>query len=1030
MLVAVGQGQSALLRPRLLEPLGGRFGRRVTLVCAGPGFGKTTLVQQAMREARLARLGLDVPLTCTTDHALASQLVADLLEPLTGAPTGEAVLDPVKGADLVREAVWARAPDQVCLVLDDLHLLLPESPGELLLRRLLARLPGNGHLLLSSRQRPSLPTARLLAQGDAIVLDAAELAFTAEENVEFARMRGISAQTIAAAGGWPALAGLITGSGGGHVGSYLAEEVLHPMAPDEREALTLLAHLGGGDDALLSEVLGRRVRLAATVAGLPLVDGDEQGWWRLHELWRSALADAPAPAVVAAAAAAMHRRGRHREAMNLLLRSGDALQTWAQVAQIAVQTCGSISPLVPVDVLTSWHDRLPAARLDDPAAALLLGTAAKARDPDLAERELARAARAFRAADDLDGELAALLGRFHVAFARFDRPRMVEVAQRWGELAAAGVEAAAAQQHLGKALLASDLAEVAREVAALDALPGQAGGATVAWLRAHLQLLSLGDSHVAIAWCDRALPQAPATLLPAIRCERLEAFRHLGLLTQARAEARALDAQANTPRHLLALLTLEVVTGRLEPAADLLARLRSGAGASSLGWAPLALSIGEALLAVAEADEEAVPREGRQARDAGVAGAAGVAGVLGVLDDHPMARPAALLRIGPAALPLQYVLAPHTRAMWDAVDLRGVHARVRRLARIVALLQGPEASAGAAQAGRLPDEDLDLARCVLPIPWSVLLCTHAVAAGREAGAGVAKSVGPAARPTLHRLNAAGGPPARVAHRLLAAIPARPRHAVTLGVLGTLTVARDGRPVDDPHLARERVRQLIGLLVVRRAVPRAGAAAAIWPDLGEADAARNLRVTLNYVQRVLEPDRDERDPPFFLRSHGTVLQLADDPALDVDLWAFHADLDEADSAERRGAPSLALAAMQRALARWRGGLLVDLPSGEWLDQERELVRRRYVAAAVRLADLLAADGDLDRPQHLALTALEVEPWSEPAYDVLVATLLDRGDVAGARRALDRCFDMLDDLGVEAGPRSVGLAERIRHAGRSR
>lgn len=111
------------------------------------------------------------------------------------------------------------------------------------------------------------------------------------------------------------------------------------------------------------------------------------------------------------------------------------------------------------------------------------------------------------------------------------------------------------------------------------------------------------------------------------------------------------------------------------------------------------------------------------------------------------------------------------------------------------------------------------------------------------------------------------------------------------------------------------------------------------------------------------------------------------------------------------------------------MLTDLPPADWLTQERELVQRRFVHAAVRLADLLAADGDRERPQALALAALEVEPWSEPAYDVLVAALLDRGDVAGARRALDRCFDMLDDLGVEAGERSIGLAERIRHGGRT-
>lgn len=988
-------------------------------MCAGAGFGKTTLLRQSLHEARLARLGRDVMVTCTPEHAAASQAVADLLAGLEVPAPREPAEDPVRGAQLVRDAVWSRAPEQVCLMLDDLHLLPDGSLGQGLVAALLTHLPGNGHLVLASRTRPQLPTARLVAQGDALVIDAADLALTDQENVAVARLRGASPATIAAAGGWPALAALITATGGGHVGDFLAQEVLAPLAPDEREVLALLSGLGGGDDDLVSQVLGRTVRLAPLLTGLPLVSGDERGWWRLHDLWRDALpSGGPDAATIAAGASALRRRGRPREAMGVLLGADDTAQSWQQISGLVVETCSGISPLVPPDVLRSWHDRLPPGRSETAAARLLLGTVLKDSDPDGAEAQLRGAAEAFRGEDDLAGELAALLARFHVAFARLDRARMGQISDRWSELAAAGVQRAAAEHHVGQALLAPDLGQAARELAALDALPVQPGGPTLAWLRAHLHLLSLGEPEIALAWCERAASEAPRTLAASISCERVEAYRHLGRLESARREATTLSALANSPRHTLALLALLTVTGQDGGIAEQLARLRAGAGASPLGWAPLALALGEALAAASQGDDDAATRAVASVRE------------------HPMSRPAALLRISPSALPVLYVLDPPSRDMWDAVDLRGVHVGVRRVARAVAALRAG-VSPAAAGVGALSQSDLELARSVLPIAWSTLLGVHVAAAGHERGVDVVKAIGSPARPTLHALDDAGGPTGRVAHRLLAAIPRRPRHPLTLCVLGPLSVTHgdaagaevESRESDDPHLARERVRQLIGLLVLRRRVSRQAAGAAIWPDLSEADAARNLRVTLNYVQRVLEPDRDERDSPFFLRAQGTVLRLADDPALEVDLWRWHDDLDEADAAERRGTPSLAIEAMERAVSRWRGGLLTDLPPADWLTQERELAQRRFVHAAVRLADLLAADGDRDRPQALALAALEVEPWSEPAYDVLVAALLDRGDVAGARRALDRCFDMLDDLGVEAGERSIALAERIRHGGRA-
>ena len=63
-----------LVRPRLLATLRGRFDRRVTVVVAGPGFGKTTLLAQALSENRLDPLGIDHWVTCEPDDAAASVL--------------------------------------------------------------------------------------------------------------------------------------------------------------------------------------------------------------------------------------------------------------------------------------------------------------------------------------------------------------------------------------------------------------------------------------------------------------------------------------------------------------------------------------------------------------------------------------------------------------------------------------------------------------------------------------------------------------------------------------------------------------------------------------------------------------------------------------------------------------------------------------------------------------------------------------------------------------------------------------------
>ena len=78
------------------------------------------------------------------------------------------------------------------------------------------------------------------------------------------------------------------------------------------------------------------------------------------------------------------------------------------------------------------------------------------------------------------------------------------------------------------------------------------------------------------------------------------------------------------------------------------------------------------------------------------------------------------------------------------------------------------------------------------------------------------------------------------------------------------------------------------------------------------------------------------------------------------------------------------------------------------------------------ELLLAGGDTTTPLTLAQAALRVEPWSEPAYRLLVATHLARGDHAAARRALHHCQAMLTDLGAQPEPQTQMLLRRLNSA----
>jgi DNA-binding SARP family transcriptional activator len=278
---------------------------------------------------------------------------------------------------------------------------------------------------------------------------------------------------------------------------------------------------------------------------------------------------------------------------------------------------------------------------------------------------------------------------------------------------------------------------------------------------------------------------------------------------------------------------------------------------------------------------------------------------------------------------------------------------------------------------------------------------------------------------LHRLQGdADATVATVAARREATLgPAAPGR-VAIRALGELEVVVDGSDVGGPLFRRERVRALLGLLVVRRSVRRADAAATLWPD--HDDAAANLRVTLNYLLNVLEPGRHSKAPSFYVRQERDHLVLAQDPALEVDLWEFDAAVERAAQAERSATPTAVLHALVPAVERWRGTLLSDLSASEWLDFERLRVNATYIRSALRAGELLAADDELDGAQGMAERVIDVDPWNEPAYRLFASVQLDRGARTAAREVLEHLQKRLAELGVAPESATIDLLERCSRA----
>ena len=313
-----------VLRPRLIARLNEGLHRKLTLISAPAGFGKTTLVSAwvAGCDRPVAWLSLDegdsdptrfLTYLVAALRTIAAQIGAGVLGVLQSPqpPPIQSIL-----TALLNEI--ATLSDPFVLVLDDYH-VIDAQPVDQALTFLLQHLPPQMRLVIATREDPQLPLARLRARDQLTELRVTDLRFTPAEAAEFLNHRmglNLLAEDIAAletrTEGWIAGLQLAAISMQGHpdttrfvksftgshhfVMDYLVEEVLRQQ-PDRVQTFLLRTAIldrlcGALCDAVLRDAAasGQATLAYLERTNLFIVPLDnERRWYRYHHLFADLL---------------------------------------------------------------------------------------------------------------------------------------------------------------------------------------------------------------------------------------------------------------------------------------------------------------------------------------------------------------------------------------------------------------------------------------------------------------------------------------------------------------------------------------------------------------------------------------------------------------------------------------------------------------------------------------------------------------------------------------------------------------------
>jgi len=410
-----------VLRPRLVERLNtgleqaDGFARKLTLISAPAGFGKTTLVtawlqrlnpilqagQPGDAERSFTWFSLDENDNDPARFSIYLLAALQVIDPAIGQaaqamlgapqpPPPEAFL-----TSLINDVAATSHP--FFLILDDYHLIRTLSIHQQL-AFLLEHQPPQMHLVVATREDPPLPLARLRARGQMVELRQADLRFTQAETAEFLgrvmQLELASADVTALqrrTEGWIAglqLAALslrgrddiqqcVQSFTGSHryILDYLMEEVFQRLPAAVQDFLLKTSILERFSaplcDAVRSEGTGSSERgdshqtlVALEQGNLFIVPLDEsRQWYRYHRLFADLLRHRLEMEASPSAVSELHRRasqwflaqGYLAEAVQHSLAGSD----WEQAATLILDASKTMLQRGEVTTLLRWYQALP-----------------------------------------------------------------------------------------------------------------------------------------------------------------------------------------------------------------------------------------------------------------------------------------------------------------------------------------------------------------------------------------------------------------------------------------------------------------------------------------------------------------------------------------------------------------------------------------------------------------------------------------------------------------------------------------------
>ncbi len=211
----------------------------------------------------------------------------------------------------------------------------------------------------------------------------------------------------------------------------------------------------------------------------------------------------------------------------------------------------------------------------------------------------------------------------------------------------------------------------------------------------------------------------------------------------------------------------------------------------------------------------------------------------------------------------------------------------------------------------------------------------------------------------------------------------PGYSLWVKTLGGFSLWRSDQRIEATTWKREKARHLFQLLVANRNqwLHRDQIVNVLWGDKFIENADNYLKVILNALNQVLEPDRKKGEPYFFVEREQDRYRLNPLARVIIDADIF---VDEVSKGTKFS--------LQRAINLYRGRYFAGNYVQEYLTVDEQYYHQQFVLAAEKLIDQLIAEKDYEQALDITHKILLEDNLYEPAYRLQMTIFYKMGKIS--------------------------------------